>query len=173
VLHFGAAAPRKNTRRLLEGWSLLDRSSRARAKLVIVGLNASSKAQLMLVCERLGISSSVVLHCFADEEHLPALMRGALALAYPSLAEGFGLPILDAWATDTPVLTSNCSCLPEVAGDAAILVEPSPRGIAAGLRRALEPETAARLRVAGPERAARYTQESMGRAAWAAVREAA
>jgi hypothetical protein len=58
-----------------------------------------------------------------------------------------------------------------VAGDAAVLVSPSPRGIAEGLRAALDPEVARRLRAAGPERAARYTQQAMGRAAWAAARE--
>jgi glycosyltransferase involved in cell wall biosynthesis len=108
-----------------------------------------------------------------DDADLADLYRAAAVTAYPSHYEGFGLPVLEAMACACPVVASDRGAIPEVAGDAAILVEPSPRGIAAGLRRALEPETAARLRVAGPERAARYTQESMGRAAWAAVRGAA
>jgi glycosyltransferase involved in cell wall biosynthesis len=108
-----------------------------------------------------------------DDADLADLYRAAAVTAYPSHYEGFGLPVLEAMACACPVVASDRGAIPEVAGDAAILVEPSPRGIAEGLRRAMEPETAARLREAGPARAARYTQEGMGRAAWAAVREAA
>ncbi len=75
-------------------------------------------------------------------------------------------------ACGCPVVASDRGAIPEVAGDAAVLVEPVPGAIADGLRRALDPEVAARLRAAGPARAARFTQEAMGRAAWDAVREA-
>jgi glycosyltransferase involved in cell wall biosynthesis len=70
------------------------------------------------------------------------------------------------------VVASRRGATPEVAGDAAILVEPDAASIAEGLRAALEPATAARLAAAGPHQAARYRPEGMGRAAWAAVREA-
>jgi glycosyltransferase involved in cell wall biosynthesis len=106
-----------------------------------------------------------------SDAELADLYRAAAVTAYPSLYEGFGLPVVEAMACGCPVVASDRGALPEVAGDAAILVEPSPRGIAEGIRRALEPETAARLRAAGPARAAHYSAESMGTAAWAVVRE--
>ncbi|MGD9696608.1 MAG: glycosyltransferase family 4 protein [Thermoleophilia bacterium] len=108
---------------------------------------------------------------YVDDDGLADLYRAAAVTAYPSLYEGFGLPVVEAMACASPVVASDRGAIPEVAGDAALLVRPSVRGIAEGLRAALSPEVAARLRGAGPERAARYTMESMGRAAWAAVRE--
>jgi glycosyltransferase involved in cell wall biosynthesis len=108
-----------------------------------------------------------------SDADLADLYRAAAVTAYPSLYEGFGLPVVEAMACGSPVVASDRGAIPEVAGDAAILVEPSARGIALGLRAALDPEVAARLRAAGPPRAATYTQKGMGRAAWAAAREAA
>lgn len=105
-----------------------------------------------------------------DDDTLADLYRAAAVTAYPSLYEGFGLPALEAMACASPVVASNRGALPEVAGDAAILVEPTPRAIAEGIRAALDPVEADRLRAAGPARAARYTQRGMGDAAWAAVR---
>jgi glycosyltransferase involved in cell wall biosynthesis len=107
-----------------------------------------------------------------DDEGLADLYRAAAVTAYPSLYEGFGLPVVEAMACGSPVVASDRGAIPEVAGDAAILVEPSPRRIREGLLLALDPGVAARLRAAGPARAARYTQAAMGAAAWAAVAEA-
>jgi len=108
-----------------------------------------------------------------SDADLADLYRAAAVTAYPSLYEGFGLPVVEAMACGSPVVASDRGAIPEVAGDAAILVEPSARGIALGLRAALDPEVSARLRAAGPVRAGAYTLDGMGRAAWAAAREAA
>lgn len=108
-----------------------------------------------------------------DDETLADLYRAAAVTAYPSHYEGFGLPVVEAMACGCPVVASARGAIPEVAGGAAILVGPEPGSIAEGLRTALEPAAADRLRAAGPARAGRYTREAMGRAAWAAVHEAA
>jgi glycosyltransferase involved in cell wall biosynthesis len=163
VLAVGDLGPRKNLRALGAAVRELGRGA---PPLALVGRPGHDGAEIVRD------AGGRWLGPVADDE-LADLYRAAVATAYPSHYEGFGLPVLEAMACGCPVVASDRGAIPEVAGDAAILVEPSPRAIAAGLRRALEPETAARLRAAGPTRAARYTQEAMGRAAWAAVREAA
>ncbi len=124
VLHFGATEPRKNTRRVIEAWAGLRKQLKSQVKLLVVGLDAQAQQELAVCTARLGIESSVVLHGFADEVDVPALLRLAHVLAYPSLSEGFGLPILEAFAAGTAVLTSNRTSLPEVAADAALMVDP-------------------------------------------------
>ncbi len=124
VLHFGAADPRKNTQRVIEAWAATAASARGDRQLLIVGLDPATIARHTPVIESMGVQSSVVLHGFADENDLPTLLTAADALLYPSLSEGFGLPLLDAWVCRTPVITSTTTSLPEIAGDAAMLVEP-------------------------------------------------
>ena len=109
-----------------------------------------------------------------DDPVLQALYRSAAGLAYPSLYEGFGLPVVEAMAHGLPVLTSDRSSLPEVAGDAAVLVDPLDRGaIAKGLVR-LVTDSALRRRLAdaGPRRAARFTWPATAAGTWAAYRKA-
>ena len=93
----------------------------------------------------------------ADAE-LADLYRAAAVTAHPARYEGFGLTVLEALACASPVVAAATGALPEVVGDAGVLVAPDPGSIAEGLRAALEPATAARLREAGPERAARYSR---------------
>lgn len=134
VIHFGASAPRKNTHRMIEAWAALDAKDRAQWKLLIVGLDNQTLARVNATIISHDLASSVKAHGFADEAHIPTLLSGSEILAFPSLSEGFGLPILDAWATKTAVLTSDCTSLPEVAQDAAVLIDPYNAGqIAAGL----------------------------------------
>jgi glycosyltransferase involved in cell wall biosynthesis len=108
-----------------------------------------------------------------DDPVLQALYRSADGLAYPSLYEGFGLPVVEAMAHGLPVLTSDRSSLPEVVGDAAVLVDPLDRGaIAKGLVR-LVTDSALRRRLAdaGPRRAARFTWPATAAGTWAAYRK--
>ena len=105
---------------------------------------------------------------------LPALRRDADAIAYPSLYEGFGLPVLEAIAAGVPTLSSSSSAIPEVAGDAALLVDPEDEdAIAAGLVRILT-DTALRddLTAKGPARAAMFSWAATARATLDAYREA-
>lgn len=93
-------------------------------KLVIVGGRGWMSDEIYELPKRLGIEKQVVFTGRVEDRELPDLYQGAVGLVYPSLHEGFGLPILEAFANSCPVLTSNLSSMPEVAGDAAILVDP-------------------------------------------------
>jgi glycosyltransferase involved in cell wall biosynthesis len=112
-----------------------------------------------------GVRDRVVVTGYVSEQEKVALLGGAEALAYPSLYEGFGLPVIEAMACGTPVLTSDVSALPETAGDAALLVDPhAPEAIATGMERLLT-DTALRerLRAAGTSRAMRFSWEETAR----------
>lgn len=138
VLHFGMVDPRKNTRRVLEAWAQLPEALRRENALVVVGVQGQALADFRALVAQLGLSSGVRLHGYAPEADLPLLLGGAAALCYPSLSEGFGLPVLDAFACRTAVLTSNTTSLPEVAGEAALLVDPtSTEAVRVGLQRLL------------------------------------
>jgi glycosyltransferase involved in cell wall biosynthesis len=103
--------------------------------------------------ESLGLSESVVRTGYVDDQTRTAILRSAVAVAYPSLYEGFGLPLLEAFAVGTPVLTAANSSLVEVAGDAAICVDPrDPASIAAGLLQMRDPQVAETLREKGRAR---------------------
>ncbi len=124
VIHLGAADPRKNTRHVIDAWAMLEKAARSSWELVIVGLSDQTRSELMTIVERLSLEANVHLLGYVKEEELSCLMTGAEVLAYPSLSEGFGLPVLDAFATDTAVLAANATSVPEVTGDAAVLVDP-------------------------------------------------
>lgn len=100
-----------------------------------------SSPELQAQAVRLGVGTSVVFTGRVDEDQLAGLYRGARLLAFPSLYEGFGLPLLEAFACGTPTLTSNVTAMPEVAGDAALLVNPeSVDEIADAMRRLMDDE---------------------------------
>ena len=162
VIHFGADAARKNTDLTLRAWSLVDPLVRRAWKLLVIGLSAKALNYYKDLVNQLGIASEVSIHGFAPEDHLSALLSGADVLLFASLSEGFGLPILDAWATGTAVITANGTSLPEVAGPAAILVDPAnAAGIAAGLETLMK-DSALRTRLCelGRERLAGFTWQA-------------
>jgi glycosyltransferase involved in cell wall biosynthesis len=100
---------------------------------------------------------------FVEDDDLPALYRGALLFVYPSLYEGFGLPVLEAMACGTPVITSNRASLPEVAGDAALLVDPTqPKALAAAMASILsDSDLRQALRTKGLARAHTFTWDAV------------
>jgi glycosyltransferase involved in cell wall biosynthesis len=154
VLAFGAEDPRKNTTRVIDAWSTLPADVRRMARLLVVGLQPRALAHYQSVVATRPGDGSCLLHGFADEADLAPLLSAAIALCYPSRSEGFGLPVLDAFACGTPVITSSTTSLPEVAGDAALLVDPEDTGsIASALGEILQSaETRDRLRAAGARR---------------------
>lgn len=175
ILFVGADVPRKNVPRLLEAYAAARRDARIDAPLVLIGPPHPATRASRQTAQRLGLGSDLRRLDWVPDDDLPALYSAATCLAYPSLAEGFGLPILEAMACGTPVLTSTCSAMPEVAGDAAVLVDPrSPEAMAAGLVRLLtEPGLREELRARGLAWARGFTWERAARATEAVYREAA
>ncbi len=114
---------------------------------------------------RLQLAEHVVELGHVDQEHLPALYSGAQMLVFPSLYEGFGIPVLEAMACGTPVLTSNVSALPEVAGNCALLVDPySVEAISQGMLELCANEGLRQsLRSRGLEDAKKFTWEQTAR----------
>lgn len=163
VLYVGTIEPRKNVDRLLDAWHLLKPSLRNEFDLVIAGASGWASEQTVQRLEA-GISDVRYLR-YVPEKELPGLTAGATAFIYPSLYEGFGFPIAQAMACGVPVITSNTSCLPEVAGPGALFVDPmSPAGIAAAIERLLtSPDLRARLGKAGALHAQQYRWEMCAR----------
>lgn len=123
ILSLGTVQPRKNYERLVQSLGLL-RDNGMDIDLVIVGGKGWLDGPLYQTIAQLHLEDHVHITGFADEADLPALYTGAVCFALPSLYEGFGIPVLEAMACGTPVVTSNLSSLPEVAGDAALLIDP-------------------------------------------------
>jgi glycosyltransferase involved in cell wall biosynthesis len=132
----GAIHPRKNIPRLLRAFDAFKSRTGADAKLLLAGRFAWQTGDVTTTYEALRHRDDVRLLGYVAEETLPRLMASALALTYLSTSEGFGLPLIEAMHCDTPVVTANATALPEVAGDAALLVDPYVEDeIAAALER--------------------------------------
>lgn len=133
-LFVGTLEPRKNLRRLLQAFATIPSVIRANALLVVAGGRGWGGIDLHSLLVQYGLETNVVLTGYVSDAQLATLYAHARFLAMPSLYEGFGLPLLEAMSFGVPVLTSNSSSLPEVAGDAGILVDPlSEDSIAEGL----------------------------------------
>ena len=160
VLHFGMADPRKNTAGLVEAWALVPAEVRRGVRLVVVGLSDTGRAELVVrFAPRLSLGGDVGIYGYVPEDDVGALLAGAEVLAYPTLYEGFGLPILDGFAAGVAVLTGRTTSLPEVAGDAALSVDVTdPAALAGGLARLLhDADCRAGCVRRGAARAARFT----------------
>ena len=126
ILFVGRIEPRKNISGLLRALDYIKKRGAKDLCLVIVGNQdiLFKEKELFKNIKKMGLDSDVVFTGGVSEEDLALLYSGAKALVYPSFAEGFGLPVLEAMACGTPVITSNTTSLPEIAGDAALLVDP-------------------------------------------------
>lgn len=167
ILNSGGIHERKNTGTLLQAFSILVREMNYDGKLVITGAVSGAayqdkmRARCDAVVRRLELGSRVVFAGFVSEKELDLLMSRADVFVYPSLYEGFGIPVLEAMRVGTPVVASRLTAIPEIAGDAALLVDPhDPRRIAEAISLLLRDTTQReRLIARGRARAARFSWE--------------
>ncbi|MCX6021621.1 MAG: glycosyltransferase family 1 protein [Chloroflexi bacterium] len=160
VLSVGAQQERKNVARLLEAFRILH-ERRPEYRLAIAGPTMWRTSGLGERVKELGLEEAVVTLGYLPEADLPAIYSAASLFVFPSLYEGFGLPVLEAMACGAPVVCSDATSLPEVAGDAALMVNArSTEEIAAAMDRALgDPALLSDLRRRGLQRAAEFTWE--------------
>jgi glycosyltransferase involved in cell wall biosynthesis len=174
VLFVGLLEPKKNLGVLLDAIARLRRGGAwGGTELVVVGAPGWGPDPAARV-HALGLDGTVRFVGAVPDTDLPVLYGGALAFAFPSLWEGFGLPALEAMAAGAPVIASNRGALPEVTGGAALLTEPAVEPLADALGELLaDPATRERLRAAGLARAAQFSWERTARETLAVYRTAA
>ncbi len=157
IAFVGTIQPRKALPILVEAFGML-RSDFPTLRLVIAGGDGWGSRALLDAIRRNQVATSVVRPGYIDDATVAALYRRAAVVAYPSLAEGFGLPALEALACGAPLVTSSGTAMDEFIDDGALTASPgSARELEGALRAALVPDTAARLRRRGPQIAAAYT----------------
>jgi glycosyltransferase involved in cell wall biosynthesis len=176
ILSVGSIQPRKNLRRLIEAYSVL-RHAQPECKLpqlVLVGKNAWLYDETLRALKDTDVGASILLTGYVPESDLPALYSGALCFIYPSYYEGFGLPPLEAMKCGAPVIVGNRTSLPEVVGDAALMIDPfDVNAIAGAIQKMItDSEFRSELRVKGLERAKEFDWKETARQTLAVYRKA-
>lgn len=163
LLNVGTVQPRKNVERLIDAYAALGAVAKD-TPLIIAGKRGWLADPIFAAVERHQLQDRVRFLDFVAEEDLPLLYCGALAMVYPSLYEGFGVPICEAQACGTLTITSEVSSMPEIAGDAALMIDPhSTESITEALRRAItEPALQTWAATAGPRQAAHFVWHNTG-----------
>lgn len=161
ILSVGTLEPRKNLIKLVEAYSLLPHHIQKEYKLVLVGAKGWNNSELYKTVNDLNLKNKVILPGFASDEDLPYIYNKASIFVYPSLYEGFGLPVLEAMSCGVPVIVGNNSSLPEIVGKAGILVDQNSEfEIADKIKKLiLRPKLAQRLANLGLERAKLFSWE--------------
>src|SRR5262249_13108037 len=173
-LFVGTLQPRKNLSRVLRAFARLSATGEGSLGLALAGAAGVGSPDLRRQVDELGSAERVRWLGYVAQGDVPGLYAGATAFVFPSLYEGFGLPVVEAMAWGTPVITSSVSALPEVAGDAAVLVDPyNVEGLARAMQRLLD-DAGLRdgLIAAGRQRARRFTWERCAEDVEAVVDEA-
>ena len=177
ILSVGAIQPRKNLSRLVAAYSRLRRARPEvkLPKLVLVGKCAWLYDETLRTIKELEISNSAILTGYVPEADLPALYSGALCFVYPSYFEGFGLPPLEAMRCGAPVIVGDKTSLPEVVGNAGVLVDPfEVEDIASAIQKVIsDSDLRAQLRVNGLERAKLFDWRETARQTLAVYKQAA
>lgn len=176
LLFVSTLQPRKNVARLIEAWARARRMlHQPQLRLVLAGKRGWLSDTIERRAAELGVGEAVQFVGYVPDHDLPVLLNGAVAYVTPSLYEGFGMTVLEAQRCGTPVLASNTSSLPEVVGDAAVLVDPlDVAALANGIVRLVEDEQLrAQLRERGLQHAAGWTWERTAQATLAVLEAAA
>ena len=165
LLFAGNIEPRKNLLTLIDAYNRLRKATRVAPRLAIAGGEGWHNQAIHRAAAASPFAGDIRFLGYVPDAELPALMSGALAFVYPSLYEGFGLPPLEAMACGTPVITSNRSSLPEVVGDAALLVDPEDRaGLADAMAKIVDDEPLRQdLRERGLKQAQRFSWDETAR----------
>ena len=171
---FGGDAPRKNVPRILEAMSIFTRTVSRDVQLALIGVTPYMEKKIEAMTNQLGISNNVVSLGYLADETVSFLLMKSEALVYASLNEGFGLPILEAMALGAPVITSNVTSMPEIAGDAAILIDPqNAAAVAEAMRECyLNDRLKGDLRARGSRRCEHFTWDRTARETVAVYRQA-
>lgn len=164
ILFLGSLKENKNLVRLVESYALLPVRLRATYQLVLAGKSGSSAPKVDEAAKKFHVSSHVLLTGSVPDVDAVSLLRGAALFVLPSTYEGFGMPLLEAMAVGTPVVSSNIACLAEVGGDAAFYFDPlNAKAIADTIQRALRHENSQLLRREGYRRASTFNWEDSAR----------
>jgi len=171
ILTVGRLEPRKNHVGLIRAYSILRDKHKDLPLLVIVGNRDFGFDGLFETRQRLGLESSIKVINHVDDDMLPDLYRAAIMFVYPSFAEGFGIPVLEALASALPVITSNVTAIPEAVGDAGLLIDPtSSEQIAHAMESVLsDTGMAADLSTRGPGQARKWSWDEAARCYLAAL----
>ncbi len=174
-LFVGAVHPRKNVHRLIEAWDRFRKMTGAPVKLLIGGRFAWQTGPVRTAWERATHRDDIVFLGYLDEDELPAITGAALGLTYTSLFEGFGVPLLEAMHCDVPLIVSNVSSMPEVAGKAALLVDPTDvEAIARAMARLWQDDALrARLVAHGRVQRRKFTWDRAAEVVWQQIEAAA
>jgi glycosyltransferase involved in cell wall biosynthesis len=175
LVSFAGNSRRKNATGVLEGFARVPPGVRGDVQLVLVGCGpGDDRTRLEDLAQERGVGEHCRILGFVPHEDLPPLLTGAAGVVIASLCEGFGLPILDAFACGVPVLAARVSSMPEVAGDAAAFCDPySADSIAAGLAELLDSARAAELVARGRQRVRQFTWQRTAERVCAVYEQAA
>jgi len=159
LIHLGTLEPRKNLPFLIRAYHKALRRGGPSYQLILAGQKAGSYPAVAAVIEELGLHQRVICTGYTEASELPLLLSGATALLFPSLYEGFGLPPLEAMQCGTPVLSSSASSLPEVVGEAGILLDPEDEAawVEAIVRITTDEDLRTQLREAGLKQAKKFS----------------
>ena len=173
VLYVGNFLPHKNVLRLIQAYACLDRVIKDTHQLVLAGGDREHRKELERLAGSLGVADRVLFPGLIEDAHLPAVYSGCALFVLPSLMEGFGLPALEAMACGAPVAASNRAAIPEVVGDAALLLDPeNVAGMAEAMARVLsQPDMGERMRKQGLVRAGAFTSDRTAGRVVALLRE--